>query len=142
MATEQGTARAAATDAAHEHQARVRKAELLLAALRAPSHGALLHSLGDHLELYEHALRVRPDTTHPLLGLKIDDQHSPTEAYIHPTPPAGRRELLTVALRDTPEADVRVFVVQVHNAIADTGPALQQLRARSTHSLRNLTNLQ
>ncbi|MFJ9948151.1 hypothetical protein [Kitasatospora sp. NPDC091207] len=36
VTTEQGTARAPATDAAHEHQARARKAELRLAALRRP----------------------------------------------------------------------------------------------------------
>ncbi|MFJ6140578.1 hypothetical protein [Kitasatospora sp. NPDC092286] len=129
VATEQEHARSAAADAAHEHQARVRKAELHLAALRDPGRGTLLHSLADRLDLHEHALRVRTGATHPLLGLTIDDQYSPTEAYIYLTPPNGWRELLTLALEDTPEADVRAFVVHVHNAIADTGPALQRLRA-------------
>ncbi|MFF2751864.1 hypothetical protein ACFVVA_40815 [Kitasatospora sp. NPDC058048] len=133
VAAEQESARScaasAAADAAHEHQARVREAELRLAALRDPGHGALLHSLGDRLDLYEQALQVCTGSTHPLRGLTIDDQYSPTEAYIYLTPPDGQRELLTLVLEDTPEADVRAFVVHVHNAIADTGPALQRLRA-------------
>ncbi|MGW7582750.1 ABC transporter C-terminal domain-containing protein [Kitasatospora sp. NPDC054768] len=130
VAAEQEHARSAAANAAREHQARVRKAELDLAALRDPSfRGALLHSLGNHLDLYEHALRVHAGATHPLLGLTIDDQYSPTEAYIYLTPPDGQRELLTLALEDTPEADVRAFVVHVHNAIAGVGPALQRFRA-------------
>ncbi|MFF2631207.1 hypothetical protein ACFVUN_36260 [Kitasatospora griseola] len=91
--------------------------------------GPLLHSLGDRLDLYERALRVGTGTTHPLLGLTIDDQYSPTEAYIYLTPPDGRRELLTLALENTPEADVRAFVVHVHNAIADAGAANQRIRA-------------
>ncbi|MGA5824155.1 hypothetical protein ACPC54_40705 [Kitasatospora sp. NPDC094028] len=129
IVTEQQRARAAAATAAHEHQARVREAELRLAVLRDPGHGALLHSLGDRLDLYEHALRVRAGATHPLAGLRIDDQYSPAEAYIYLIPPDGQRELLTLALEDTPQADVRAFVVHVHNAIAGTGPALQRLRA-------------
>ncbi|MFD8781217.1 hypothetical protein [Kitasatospora sp. NPDC059599] len=129
VATEQKRAHSAAADAANEHEARVRNAELHLAALRAPGRGALLHSLGDRLDLYEHALRVRTGATHPLLGLTIDDQYSPAEAYIYLTPPDGQRELLTLALESTPQADVRAFVVHVHNAIASTGPALKQLQA-------------
>ncbi|MGX4735078.1 hypothetical protein [Kitasatospora griseola] len=130
LAAQQEQARSAAADAAREHQARVRKAELRLAALRDPDfNGALLHSLGDRLDLYERALRVGTETTHPLLGLTIDDQYSPTEAYIYLTPHDGRRELLTLALENTPEADVRAFVVHVHNAIADAGAASQRLRA-------------
>ncbi|MEV7121114.1 hypothetical protein [Kitasatospora griseola] len=125
LAAQQEHARSAAAHAARKHQARVRKAELRLTALN----GTLLHSLGDRLDLYERALRVGTGATHPLLGLTIDDQHSPTEAYIYLTPLDGRRELLTLALENTPETDVRAFVVHVHNAIADAGAASQRLRA-------------
>ncbi|MFJ5927649.1 hypothetical protein ACIQF6_34145 [Kitasatospora sp. NPDC092948] len=130
MTAQQEQARSAAADATREHQARVRKAELHLAALNDPDfNGPLLHSLGDRLDLYERALRVGTGATHPLLGLTIDDQYSPTEAYIYLTPLDGRRELLTLALEETPEADVRAFVVHVHNAIADAGAANQRIRA-------------
>ncbi|MEV7939243.1 hypothetical protein AB0O82_24290 [Kitasatospora sp. NPDC088264] len=85
---------------------------------------------------------MRTGATHPLLGLTIDDQHSPTEAYIYLTPPDGQRELLTLALEDTPEADVRAFVVHIHSAVADTGNRrqaeqnLHQVTAQLKNDLR------
>ncbi|WP_331727305.1 hypothetical protein OG871_39995 (plasmid) [Kitasatospora sp. NBC_00374] len=133
IAAEQDRARSAADTAARDHQNRIRQAEQHLAALRAPSTGPLLHSLGERLDLYEQVLRVNTDlstgTDYPLLGLEVDDRYSLTDAFLYVTPPRGRRELVTLPLTNIPEADVRAFAVHVHNAIADAGPASERRRA-------------
>lgn len=131
VAAEHDRARSAVDSAAQQHRARVKEAEQHLAGLRDPGRGALLSSLGDQLDLYEHALRVTTGSlanTHSLLGLALDDQYSRKEAFIYLT--AGtRKDLLTLSLEETPEAEVRAFVVQVHNSIAAAGPALKERQA-------------
>ncbi|MET9396061.1 hypothetical protein [Kitasatospora sp. NPDC002965] len=133
VAAEQERVRSSADTAAREHDNRIRQAEQRLAALRAPGTGPLLHSLGERLDLYEQVLRVNTDpltsTDHPLLGLKVDDRYSLIEGFLYLTPPDGRRELLTLPLTEIPEADVRAFVVHIHNAIADAGSASERRRA-------------
>ncbi|MFB6888921.1 hypothetical protein ACFCX4_06350 [Kitasatospora sp. NPDC056327] len=59
----------------------------------------------------------------------MDDRYSLTDAFLYLTPPDGRRELVTLPLTEIPEATVRAFVVHIHNAIADAGPAGKRRRA-------------
>ncbi|MFE2727088.1 hypothetical protein [Kitasatospora sp. NPDC059327] len=129
---ERTSARSAVETAAYNHESRVREAEQHLARLRDPGRGAPRGSLADRLYLYDHVLKVTTDggiNAHPLQALAIDDQYSRSAAHIYLTLPDGRRELLTISLKETPEAEARAFAVQVHNAIAEAKTAKAQRKA-------------
>ncbi|GAA1501069.1 hypothetical protein GCM10009760_63610 [Kitasatospora kazusensis] len=118
---EQDGARSAVAAAVSSHRLRVRQAELRLARLQDPGHGALRTELAGTLRLYDHVLEVTAEgriTAHPLTKVLIRDEYSPSAGHIYLTLPNGFRQLLTFSLKETPEAEVRAFVVDIHNAFA------------------------
>ncbi|WP_030274326.1 hypothetical protein [Streptomyces sp. NRRL B-24484] len=139
---ERDSARTAMEAAVSSHGRRVREAELRLSRLRDPGQGALRSELAGTLRLYDHVLQVTAEgrtTSHPLNGISIRDEYSHSFGHVYLTLPDGLQQLLTFSLKKTPEADispmetpeaeVRAFVVDVHNAIAKAKAAKAQRKA-------------
>ncbi|MET8704700.1 hypothetical protein ABZW10_38460 [Kitasatospora sp. NPDC004723] len=104
------------------HRDRVSQARARLAWLKDPGRGVLKSSLGDILRLYEHALGVTVDgctVEHPLHEVSVLDDYSGKDGHVYVALPNGRRQMVTVSLEETPESEVRKFVVEAFNAVAD-----------------------
>ncbi|MGV9266184.1 hypothetical protein ACWDRR_16150 [Kitasatospora sp. NPDC003701] len=104
------------------HQNRVGRARAHLAGLQSPGRGTLRSSLGDSLRLYDNALEVTADGStveHPLHEVSLRDEYAREAGRIYVALPSGRQQMVTVSLEETPEAEVRTFVVEVFNAAAD-----------------------
>ncbi|KJY26855.1 hypothetical protein [Streptomyces sp. NRRL S-495] len=90
-------------------------------------------SLGDSLRLYEHALGVTVDgrtVEHPLPEVSVLDDCSGKDGHIYVALPDGRRQMVTVSLEETPESEVRKFVIEVFNAVADAKVSRAERPAR------------
>ncbi|MFJ2189866.1 hypothetical protein ACIOJE_18300 [Kitasatospora sp. NPDC087861] len=119
---ERATARSGVEAAERAHQDRVNQARAHLAWLRAPGRGVLRSSLGEHLRLYDHALEMTVDgrtVECPLHEVSIRDEYSRTAGHVYVVLPTGRQQMVIVSPEETPEAEVRKFVVAVFNAAAD-----------------------
>ena len=129
---ERDGARSAVTTAAYNHGHRVREAEGRLARLREPGRGTQRGELAGRLRLYDNVLEVMTEqriTTHQLTGISIRDEYSRSAGHVYLTLPKAFQQLLTFSLKETPEAEVRAFVVEVSNAIADAKVARAKRKA-------------
>ncbi|MGW2255162.1 hypothetical protein ACWCXH_33995 [Kitasatospora sp. NPDC001660] len=125
-------ARAGVEAAEHARLSRIAQAEARLARLRSPGRGMLRPSAGSVLWLYEHVLVVEVDGRDvecPLHEVSVRDEYSDGSGHVYVALPDGRRQMVSVSLEETPEAEVRRFVVAVFNAAADEKMARLERRA-------------
>ncbi|MEU6973815.1 hypothetical protein AB0A71_40035 [Kitasatospora aureofaciens] len=115
------------------HQGRIDAARARLVALKNPGTGLLRDSVGG-LWLYEHVLEARADgraAQYPLHQVSIRDEYSPKVGHVYLALPAGRQQMVSVALDEaTSETEVRAFVVKVANAAADAKAAKAERLAK------------
>ncbi|MFF2616703.1 hypothetical protein [Kitasatospora sp. NPDC058046] len=129
---ERGRARSAVEAAERAHASRVGEARAHLDRLRSPDRGSLRSSLGDSLRLYDRALEVTAEgrtAEYPLHEVALLDEYSGTDGHVYVALPTGRRQMVSVPLDGTPEAEVRKFVVEVFNAAADAKAATAERQA-------------
>lgn len=129
---ERDRARAEIAAAEQAHQERVDRARERLDRLRSPARGDLRSSLGDGLRLYDQALEVTAQgrtAEYPLHEVSLRDEYSREEGHVYVSLPTGRQQTVTVSLEETAEAEVRRFVVEVFNAVADAKAAAVERRA-------------
>ncbi|MQS16508.1 hypothetical protein F7Q99_31030 [Streptomyces kaniharaensis] len=72
--------------------------------------------------MYEHVLVVEVDGRDfecPLHEVSVRDEYSDGSGHVYVALPDGRRQMVSISLEETPEAEVRRFVVAVFNAAAD-----------------------
>lgn len=89
---------------------------------KPPGRGVLRPSPGDSLRLYDHPLEVTLDgrtAEYSLHEVPVCDEYSGKAGHLYVALPTGRQQILTVLLEETPEAEMRTFVVAVFNAAAD-----------------------
>ncbi|MEU1283414.1 hypothetical protein [Kitasatospora sp. NPDC005856] len=123
---ERDRARSGITAAEQAHQDRVGRAREHLDRLRSPARGDLRSSLGDGLRLYDRALEVTTQgrtAEYPLHEVSLRDEYSREEGHVYVSLPTGRQQMVTVPLEETPQAEVRKFVVEVFNAVTDAKAA-------------------
>ncbi|MEV0533711.1 hypothetical protein [Kitasatospora sp. NPDC050463] len=123
-------ARAAVRAATASHQRRVHAAEQHLAHLRDPGRGGFREELGG-LSLYEYVLGVKSDewcADLPLNEIAVRFEASPTAGHVYLIDPDGQQHLMSYPVAEAGEEQVRRFVVDVHNAIAEA-KAFQRERA-------------
>ncbi|MFD4659766.1 hypothetical protein ACFWP2_29535 [Kitasatospora sp. NPDC058444] len=129
---ERDRARAGIAAAEQAHQDRVDRARAHLDRLRSPDRGDLRSSLGEGLRLYDQALEVTAQgrtAEYPLHEVSLRDEYSREEGHVYVSLPTGRQQMVTVALEETAEAEVRKFVVEVFNAVADAKAAAVERQA-------------
>ncbi|KOV31000.1 hypothetical protein ADK60_15880 [Streptomyces sp. XY431] len=130
---ERDAARAEVEAAKRARRDRVGRARAHLARPKDLGRGVSKSSLGDSLRLYEHALGVRVDgrtVEDPLSEVSVLDDCSGKDARIDVALPDGRRQMVTVSPEETPESEVRKFVIEVFNAVADAKVSRAERPAR------------
>ncbi|GAA4831998.1 hypothetical protein [Kitasatospora terrestris] len=117
---EHRTAASGVDAAASAYRRRVRDAEARLAALRDPGRGNPRGELGA-LRLHQYTLQVTTGGRtgeYPLDELSIRPDPAGAETHVHLILPKGRQQVLPFPREDYPEAAVRAFVADVHDAVA------------------------
>ncbi|MFJ1936760.1 hypothetical protein ACIOGZ_29385 [Kitasatospora sp. NPDC088160] len=120
---ELAAARSGVEDAERARADRISRARTHLNWLREPGRGRQRSSVGGVLRLYEHVLVVEADGAdldYPLHEVSVIDEYSGKTGHVYISLPGGRRQMVSVPIdEETPETELRRFVVAVFNAVAE-----------------------